>query len=210
MRGSDSSATATSRMRSSTNLGLAYACSVTHFSSARLSRPQSSLEALCSATRTSSLKSMGKAGSRSSTRMLMNERWLCAPLSETSLEQGHSDLTGTTACKLRRVWPSRCSAIHWPSYSIRLCKPDTGAALRTKNGKLTSIRPSSASKSANMALISVLNKGAVRGTPLTSRDSSQAIRRDIWAPFFWALSATSSVQWPTVACSLPATIKLSG
>ena len=84
---------------------------MTHFSSARLSSGHSSLDAASSAKRTSSCHSMG---CKSSTRMVTRERWLCAPYSEISFEQGHRLFTGTATSAHSAVAPARVSAIQRP------------------------------------------------------------------------------------------------
>ena len=79
---------------------------MTYFSSGRLSRPYSSQEACSSQMRT---RSSIQTKPRVRAVTVTCERWLCAPYSEMSLEQGHRLVTGTTTFMVNRYSPCSIS-----------------------------------------------------------------------------------------------------
>ena len=79
---------------------------MTYFSSGRLSRPQSSLEAWPSAW---SISSSIQTNSRMRAAMVTCERWLWAPRSEIFFEHGHRLVTGTSTFSVKVSRPSAIS-----------------------------------------------------------------------------------------------------
>jgi hypothetical protein len=167
---------------------------VTYFSSARLSRPYTSQEALRSATPTSTSIAISPASSAS---IVMCERWLCAPYFDISFEQGHRLVAATVTRMLKERRPSSLRAARQcTSWSSRLETADTGALFRTKYGNCMSIAPLAAPSRSSIA-------SSIAWKPAWSSGwscaSSSSMKRDMCVPLTCASSPTVMVKLPTVA-----------
>src|ERR1700730_909837 len=112
-------------------------------------------------------------------------------------EHGHRLVTGTDTRTRISVWPCRCSPMRLARDSIRLSTAEIGARLLTKNGKLISMCPVSASRRSVMVRSMPRNDS----TEISRSPCRISTKRDMCVPLKLCGRLTYMLKLAMVCCS---------